>query len=160
MGSKIDPRWSQDRSKTSSFFVFVFVFDFGAFLVPFWFHFRSSFGPILGPQIGQVLTLRSALLTLKRQKSTHGPPRCPKSRPRGTQDRPRPPKTPPDGPRPPQNGSRCPQDAPKRPQIVPRCTQDPLSPLVFLFMFLSLSLSFFCSLSLSLSSCCPTSYAC
>ena len=39
-GSKIAPR----RSSRASFFIFVFVFDFGAFLVAFWVH--------LGPPLG------------------------------------------------------------------------------------------------------------
>ena len=102
--------------------------------------FGCLFDPILDPQIGPSSTPQRTLLSLKRQNSAHGPPRCSKSRPRGTQDRPRVPKNPQDAPRPPQNDPRCPQDAPKRPQIVSRCLQDPLTPFVFL-CFLSLSLS-------------------
>ena len=81
------------------------------------------------------------MLSLKRQRSTHGPPRSLKSRPSCTQDRSRPPETP---PKMTQDPARTVQDGPKRPEIVPRCLQHPLSPpLPFFLCFVSCLLALF-----------------
>ena len=52
---KMDPKTTQDQAKTAprrsqrpSFFIMIFVFDFGPFWAPFW----SPFGTLLDPKIG------------------------------------------------------------------------------------------------------------
>ena len=64
-------------------------------LVRFWSQLGSILAPLWASKAAASDLPYGALLSLKRQKSTHGPPRCPKSRPRRTQDRPRVPKNPP-----------------------------------------------------------------
>ena len=145
----VDPRWvprstrdgpktAPRRSSTASFFVLVFVFDVGAFWVPYWSHFRL--------QNRAKFRASTGLVELKKTKVDPWAPKMPQEPPKR---HPRPPKIAKDLPRPPENGPRCSQDAPKRPQIVPRCPQDPLSPAVCLVLLRFLSFSLF-SLSLSL----------
>ena len=134
----------QDRLKSFSFhlrfsyqFLFASGLDLGAILAPFW---SSS------------LPGRPGLLSSKRQKMTHGLPRCKKSRPRGRQEHQRPPQD-------------LPQGSPNDPKLHPGPSKNEFKDnlfilrcfsSLFLFLFSSLFSSLFSPLSsaLSLLSCC------
>ena len=100
--SKMDPKTTQDQAKTAprrsqrpSFFIVIFVFDFG------------SFGLRFGPLLGAFWTPRSA-----QNRSQNISKLCWGDRPS------------PDHPRRPQDHPKRPQDPPKDSQEAPRGTQD------------------------------------
>jgi hypothetical protein len=66
---KMDPKTTQDQAKTAprrsqrpSFFIVIFVFDFGPFWAPFW----SLFGILLDPKIGSKLIQKHIKIMLGR----------------------------------------------------------------------------------------------
>jgi len=101
--------------------------------------------PSWAPKSVQI-TIGSQLCRVKKQRSTCGTPRCPKSGPRCTQDRPRAPKNLPRRPKTSPEGSkmpaRCSQTTPNRPKMLPI---SPLSSCLSFFLKCSLSRSLSCT---------------
>ena len=121
--SKMDPKTTQDQAKTAprrsqrpSFFIVIFVFDFGPFGAPF----RSSFGTLLDPKIGSKSIQEVSKLCwgdrppLDHPRRPQDPPKDSQEAPRGAQDAS---KRPPGGPhetlRRPSKPLRCPLEASK-----------------------------------------------